>query len=228
MMLTVKQKAVLVQTINVFESGSVNGNYGCLVVYADGPHKMRQITYGKAQVTEYSNLYKLVFMYTENNGCYSAALQPYLDRIGVYPLVDDGNFKSLLIKAGKYDPIMKTVQDTFFDTYYFIPAMQWAREYMFTLPLSALVIYDSFIHSGLVYYFLRSRFRESPPVFGGDEREWVRQYVNAREDWLEHHDNPELHITTYRTQLFKKEIARGNWDLSQLPIRTNGVNIYGK
>jgi len=227
MLLTVKQKSIFVQTINVFESGSVQGNYACLSVHADGPHNIRQITFGRSQTTEHSGLDKLVTLYIDNGGIYSAALKPYLDKIGVYSLVDDDNFKSLLVKAGKNDPIMQIVQDKFFDDNFFAPAMGWADVYKFVLPLSGLVIYDSFIHSGGILSLLRSRFAERPPLLGGDEKIWINDYVNVRQDWLAHHENPELHITVYRTQLFKNEIARGNWDLSQLPLHTNGVDIYG-
>jgi len=31
----------------------------------------------------------------------------------------------------------------------------------------------------------------------------------------------------YRTRCFKRDIARENWDLSQLPINANGVKVFG-
>lgn len=54
----------------------------------------------------------------------------------------------------------------------------------FSLPLSALVIYDSFIHSGSILYFLRKRFHEMPTAKGGDEKTWIRQYVGVRQNCL--------------------------------------------
>jgi chitosanase len=89
------------------------------------------------------------------------------------------------------------------------------------------VIYNSFIHSGSIPRFLRRRFPERPPARSGDEKTWIAQYVDARQNWLATASNPELHPTVYRTKCFKREIDRNNWDLSQLPINANGVNVTG-
>jgi chitosanase len=62
------------------------------------------------------------------------------------------------------------------------------------------------------------------PASGGDEREWLTHYVNARHHWLANHSNPLLQNTVYRTNCFKEQIAHGNWDLSHI-IRANGVTI---
>lgn len=223
--LTPKQKSICEQVINVFESGSPQGNYGTISIYKDGPHNMRQVTYGRSQTTEYGNLHELVDMYVQAGGIYSEALRPYLDKIEVTPLADDATFKQLLRDAGKKDPIMRQTQDTFFDKRYFAPAMSWADTNGFDLPLSALVIYDSFIHSGSILSFLRKRFPEPPPVSGGDERTWITQYVDTRQNWLANHENRILRNTIYRTECFKTEIDRNNWDLTQLPIVANGISI---
>ena len=146
---------------------------------------------------------------------------------GVTPLVDNKQFKQLLRDAGRKDLIMQQAQDAFFDKRYFQPAMEWAGSNGFILPLSALVIYDSFIHSGSILGFLRERFPEVPPAKGGDEKTWIKQYVDARDHWLSNAENEVLRRTVYRTSCFKKEIARGNWDLSQLPIDANGVDVTG-
>ena len=55
MNLTKDQKSLILRVINCFETGSPEGDYGALVVYADGPHGMRQITYGRSQVTSKAN-----------------------------------------------------------------------------------------------------------------------------------------------------------------------------
>jgi len=117
------------------------------------------------------------------------------------------------------------VQDQFFDDVYFRPAMQWGVDHQFKLPLSALVLYDSFIHSGQILWFLRQRFTENPPSLGGDERKWITAYVNVRHDWLANHPRKILQKTVYRTQAFKDQIAKNNWDLSQLPLMMNGVAV---
>jgi chitosanase len=226
MNLTEDQRRICNQVINAFETGSAEGDYSNISIYADGPHGVRQITYGRAQTTEYGNLRDLVSMYVDARGIFGAELRPFLDRIGSDPaLVGDKRFKQLLRDAGKTDPVMRTTQDEFFDRFYFQPAMRWAEQHGFSLPLSALVIFDSFIHSGSILWTIRNRFPESVPSSGGDEKSWIAAYVAARHDWLAHHPKTILHATVYRTACFRDEIRRHNWDLSRRPIRANGVAI---
>jgi chitosanase len=224
MILTPQQKRICERVLNAFETGSADGDYGNLSIYRDGPCRIRQITYGRSQTTEYGNLRELIAMYVSACGEFSKELKPYVDKIGKQALVDNIDFRQLLKKAGK-DPVMQETQDVFFDRRYFLPAMQWAIQQGFTEALSVLVIYDSFIHSGGILSFLRRSFTEAPPVEGGNERKWIEQYVNTRHNWLANHSNKILQNTVYRTKCFKAEIARKNWDLSQLPINANGVNI---
>lgn len=228
MQLTAQQKRICEQVVNVFETGEIEGDYGALVTYADGPHDMRQITYGRSQTTEYGNLDELVQMYVDANGTFSEHLRPFLRKIGVTPLWENSEFKQLLRDAGRKDPVMQRTQDKFFDKRYFQPAMRWADANEFTLPLSALVIYDSFIHSGGIFDFLRKRFPEVPPAQGGDEKTWIKQYVDVRHEWLADHPREVVRRSVYRTRCFKREISRKNWKLSQLPINANGVNVSGQ
>ena len=227
MKLTDQQKRICEQVINVFESGSVDGNYAAISIYADGPHGMKQVTYGRSQTTEYGNLEELIELYVSSNGLYSAQLKPYIAKIGVTPLTDDTLFKQLLRDAGKKDPVMRKAQDDFFDKRYFQPAMAWADAGGFKLPLSALVIYDSFIHSGSIPDFLRKRFAAVLPTKNGSEKEWIKQYVNVRQEWLAQHSNKILQRTIYRTQCFNNEITRDNWAFDKLPLVANGVNVTG-
>ena len=224
MILTSQQKRICERVLNAFETGTAEGDYGNISIYNDGPGRIRQVTYGRSQTTEYGHLGELVAMYVEAGGVLSKELKPYVPKIGHQALVGDAEFKRLLKQAGK-DPIMQQTQDAFFDKRYFQPAMGWATDHGFTEALSALVIYDSFIHSGSILSFLRRSFREAPPVEGGSERKWIEQYVDARHKWLANHSNEILRNTVYRTKCFKAEIGRKNWDLSQLPIDANGVKI---
>jgi len=227
MNLSDQQKLICEQIINVFETGSMQGNYAAISIFHDGPNGIRQVTYGRSQTTEYGNLEALIQMYVDSHGIDSEKLRPYLPKIGVTPLVDDQVFQQLLKDAGKNDPVMRKVQDDFFDKLYFQPALKWADGNGFTLPLSALVIYDSFIHSGSIPDFLRKRFAEVPPNKGGDEKNWISEYVDARQNWLATASNAALHPTVYRTQCFKNEISRNNWDLTLLPINAHGVSVSG-
>ena len=81
-------------------------------------------------------------------------------------------------------------------------------------------------HSGGIREALRNRFRESTPSKGGDEKAWVRSYVEARHNWLSNHSNKLLRKTVYRTQCFRSEIARENWMLDRLPIKMHGVAVH--
>ena len=107
-----------------------------------------------------------------------------------------------------------------------MPAMGWADDNGFTMALSALVVYDSYIHSGCILWFLRQRFAESPPALGGDEQTWVSDYIDVRHDWLANHRRSAVRKSIYRTRAFKEQIAMGNWDLSMLPVLMNGVEVY--
>lgn len=216
--------------VNVFESGSTNGNYATLVKYKDHTDpatgtNVVQITFGRSQTTEFGNLKALVKMYVEANGQFAHELSGYVNRIGRKPsLSTDKFFCDALINAGKSDPVMRSCQDEFFDSFYFLPALGWFNQMGFTLPLSLLVIYDSMVHSGCVPDFLRKRFSAKPPVKGGDEKLWIRQYVDVRHQWLKTHPKKILQGTIYRTQCFKTQILNENWFLNN-PVRANGIAI---
>lgn len=226
MILSDAQRSVIERVLNTVETGRPEGRYDAISIYADGPHGLRQITYGRSQTTEYGNLRTLVQMYAQADGMFSRDLQPYADKVGSEALTEDSQFKDLLRKSGRQDPVMRTMQDRFFDERYFQPAMKWADANGFTRPLSALVIYDSFIHSGGILWFLRQRFAASPPAAGGQEEVWIREYVQTRHNWLATHSKPILRKTVYRTQAYLDQIAAGNWDLEVLPVVMNGVDVY--
>lgn len=225
MNLTESQKRIIESVINCFETGTADGDYACISIYADGPHNIKQITYGRSQTTEYGNLRLLVSRYVAANGKYSAAMAPFADKVGSAPLTDNADFKALLRKAGKEDPVMRSIQDGFFDQVYFKPAIAWADKEGFILPLSGLIIYDSFIHSGSILWPIRQMFPESTPKNGGDEKTWISQYTKARNKWLENHSRPAVRSSTYRAKDLLKMIAADNWQLEKLPVVANGVKV---
>lgn len=225
MNLTPTQRQLIERIVNAFETGRPEGDYGAIAIFNDGPHDIRQITYGRSQTTEYGKLRLLVARYVEAGGVYSDDLARYTEEIGSAPLTDDQQFRSLLRTAGRTDAVMREVQDAFFEDEFFAPAMQWATDHGFTLPLSGLVIYDSFIHSGSILPIIRRAFAERPPIAGGDERAWTTAYVNARHAWLAGHARAAVRKTVYRTKCLAEQIRRGNWDLDMRPIRANGVAV---
>jgi chitosanase len=223
-------KRKIEQVVNAFETGSAEGNYATLVKlrdYNDPETKTRivQVTYGRSQTTEFGHLKALVQDYVESNGTLADQLKPFLSRIGKKPsLATEDTFCDALKNAGKTDPIMKTCQDRLFETKYYQPAHNWFSVNGLTLPLSLLVIYDSFVHSGGILSFLRKKFPTAVPSNGGDQKEWIKSYVNARHNWLANHSNQLLRNTVYRTNCFKEQIEHDNWDLSQ-KINAHGVTI---
>lgn len=212
---TIKKK--IQDIVSVFETSSTKPLYDILVCLPDGPGGIRQITYGKHQTTEYGNLNALIKKYCETAGArYAKDLQNYLQFIGKHdhPLADNLPFKQLLKLAGT-DYVMHQVQDEFFDRYYWDPAVNFFETNRFSLALSMAVIYDSYIHSGGVPSWLRKRFTEKTPVNGGNEKEWISEYVYTRDNWLEHHEDKVLRNTDYRTDCWIEQIHTNNWDLKQ-------------
>ena len=223
-MITPKNKTKILSILNVFETGTPEGKYDMVVVYADGKNGSRQVTYGRSQTTEQGNLPLLLKRYIQKNGIYKNEFASYMTKIGVQPLCDDTAFKSLLRRAAREDVLMRTAQDEFFDQAYYNPALKFFDTNKFIFPLSLLVIYDSYIHSGSVPGYLRKLFGEFPPSKGGDEKRWVIAYTDVRHQWLKYHNNPVVRKTIYRTQCFKDQVAINNWNLVQ-PVNANGTIV---
>lgn len=222
-MITDSTKRLIERVINVFETGTPEGKYNQITILADGKNGTRQITYGRSQTTEQGNLAKLIELYIRNNGLFAEKFSFYIDKIGKQPLTDNKTFKDLLRTSANEDEIMRKTQDEFFDLVYYNPAFEFFTKNGFELPLSLLVIYDSYIHSGSIPQALRKRFGEYPPAKGGEEKKWITSYVDIRHQWLKYHTNPILQRTIYRTQCFKYQIAAENWMLDKLPIMANGT-----
>ncbi len=188
---------------------------------ADGVNRSRQITYGRSQTTEQGNLKLLLEMYVSRNGLFAEQFRQYIPLIKVMPLADNKEFKLLLRRSAIEDPIMPQCQDDFFEQVYYQPAEIFFKGNGFELPLSMLVIYDSFIHSGHIHTRLRNMFPERTPRNGGDEKSWTKAYVDTRHNWLATHGNLLLRKTTYRTKCFKDQIQANNWELNQPVVFRN-------
>lgn len=228
MNLTTEQRKIVESVVNVFETGKAAGDYGAVTILPDGPHGERQVTYGRSQVTEHGDdaddLSALVGRYVDARGRLATELGPYVVRVGDPDLCDDTNFLDLLRVAGD-DPVMRVEQDRLFDRAYFQPAMAWCFTQGLERPLSALAVYDSWIHSGGVLGVIRRSFREVPPSRGGDERGWTTMYLRARRAWLLLHRNPVVRQTTYRMDFLISLAEMGDWSLEQRPFRCRGTVI---
>lgn len=216
----------IISIIDAFETGTTEIAYDKITILNDGPGKIKQVTLSRGATEFGGALRAIVDSYVKKKGKYSAELAPYVSRIGKKPsLVSDTNFINLLKKSSKEDQLMRDAQDEVYEEKYWNRAYKWFVENKFTLPLSMLVIYDSFIHSGSILSFLRKRFAENVPLNGGDEKEWIKQYVNTRHTWLATHSNKLLQNTVYRTNTFKKLIAANNWNVDGTIRTEHGVTV---
>lgn len=209
----------IIQVIRYFETSKITGaDYGAISIYKDGPGNREQLTYGASQTTEYGNLKGLLQMYIDAKGTKALKFKPYIAEVGNLKLPSITADKAFmdLIKSASEDPIMHQVQDAFFMKHYFTPAQTWFTKNGFTLPLSLLVIYDSYVHSGSIPDFLRNKFGAKTPANGGDEKTWINLYVETRDEWLENNTTrPILQKTDYRTDSFIYAIRKGNWLLDK-------------
>jgi len=223
-MITDQQKKKIIQVVNVMETGTPEGRYDQVTILADGKNGTKQITYGRSQATEHGNLKNIIQRYVNSGGKFAGEFSPFLPLIGKKPLVNDTTFKQLLKTSAKEDPLMREAQDETFEVLYYAPAMHFFDQEKFTLPLSMLVIYDSYIHSGSIPAFLRSRFPEATPLRGGDEKEWIAEYLRVRQHWLANHPKKVLHPTVYRTKAYLEAIRQDNWQLDK-PLNAHGVIV---
>lgn len=221
--MTPLQKATAQAIVNVFETGQVGGDYGNVTLLAgDTGH----LTYGRSQTTLASgNLFLLIKAYCEAEaGAFAQALSLYLLRLKIcdFDLDHDLTFRQLLRAAGR-DPVMVSVQDTFFDAVYWAPAASAAAALEIDTPLGVAVVYDSTVHGSWKRMHDRTNARFGA-VSARGEKEWIAAYVAVRGDWLATHPNKLLHKTVYRMETFRALIKAGNWAL-ELPLVAHGTKI---
>ncbi len=223
MQLTASQKSAAQAIVNIFETGSIRGNYSDVTLL---PGDTGRLTYGRSQTTLASgNLFLLMQDYCgRSDGALSAAFKPYLPSIEACDgsLNHDMTFRGLLKDAGN-DPVMQDVQDAFFDRVYWDPAMRSADTLGAQSALGAAVVYDSTVHGSWarVRDLTRKQFGELRDI---GEDNWISHYVDTRREWLATYPNPLLHKTVYRMDAFRAIIQTGNWKLA-LPLNVCGSTI---
>jgi chitosanase len=211
--------------LSVAETDAAKWNPASVYVYNDGNDGRKQCTLSIGFTADGGNLRKVLERYGEAGGVYGDQVVPYIALLKAGDPGTDPDFISLLKKTGKEDPLMMTVQEEMFDKLYLGPAFSWASKYGFGLPLSYLVIADSFLHSGSMLDFLMNRFPEKKPNAGGNEEAWIKAYTDTRRDWLANHSNKILRGTVYRCDCYLREIKRSNWDLAQAPVDMHGTEV---
>jgi chitosanase len=222
-MLTELQKKAAQAIVNIFETGRVQGEYGQVTLL---PGDSGHLTYGRSQTTLASgNLYLLIKAYCDSPGAQCATdLHGYLEKLDDRDLAldNDMGFRRILREAGN-DPVMCSVQDSFFDRVYWNPAERSAGNIGVNNALGVDVVYDSHIHGS--WQRMRDRTNDRyGTVSNLGENEWIQRYIEVRRDWLTHHSNTLLHRTVYRMDSFRDLIGEGKWGL-ELPFRVRGILI---
>jgi chitosanase len=224
-----KYIAFIRRILSVAETDKATWDPGAVYVYSDDNRfnpPRKQVTLSIGFTEGGSNLKKLLQHYVELDGAFGAQFAPYIATMGSGPsLHNDSDFMGLLKNAGKEDPLMMKAQEEMFDRLYLGPAFTWASLHGFALPLSYLVIADSFLHSGSMLDFLMKRFPEKKPKDGGDSKSWITAYTKTRKDWLANHSNKLLRNTVYRCDCYLTQIDKGNWDLSEAPVFMHGTPV---
>jgi chitosanase len=215
--------------LSVAETDKPEWNPSAVYVYADDNRfspPRKQVTLSIGFTEGGGNLKKVLERYTAKGGKLAISFDPYLSTLGSGPTrAEDTKFIALLKDAGK-EPAMVEAQKECFDELYLGPAFAWAKKYGFTLPLSFLVIADSFLHSGSMLPFLMNSFAEKKPVDGGNEKVWIREYLAARKKWLAGHSNSVLRGTVYRVDCYVAEHKRDNWPLHLSPVNMHGTTVH--
>jgi len=209
--------------VNLFETSQVLGDYGCVTVLAgDAGH----LTFGRSQTSLGSgNLAKLIERYAANPAArWAARLVGYLPRLRAIDLtLDQDELLKNILRASADDPVMRDVQDRFFDEVYWQAAARAAARAGIVLPLGLAIVYDSQVHGSWALLRDRTQAAVGSPAQAG-EREWLHRYVAERRNWLATHSNPLLRKTVYRMDTMQRLIELGAWAL-QLPLVVQGQEI---
>lgn len=220
--LTATQAQAAKAIVNLFETGSVRGDYGQVTLL---PGDTGRLTYGRAQTTLGSgNLNLLVTRYCGTPGArFAARLRAWLPALASRAAAADNDQKlHNVLRACADDPVMRDVQDAFFDEVYWDPAARAAAKMGIRSPLGVAVVYDSWVHGS--WGPVRDRTSAGGTLQQLGEHEWIRRYVHTRREWLATHPNALLRQTVYRMDAFQRLIALDAWSLP-LPLVVRGAEI---
>lgn len=221
-MLSKLQKQTAQAIVNIYEAGSVLGDYGCVTVIEQDPG---HLTYGRSQTTLASgNLHSLIKQYCDQAGArFEKRLRQWLPQLQAKNFTLDADKKlHNVLRAASDDPAMRNTQDSFFDSCYWVAAEQAALRAKLTCAIGIAVAYDSTVHGS--WDFMRKRTNQVGAIDVIGEHEWIRTYVRVRREWLANHANSVLRKTTYRMDAFKAMLDLNNWNLD-LPIVVRGAEI---
>lgn len=208
--------------VNIFETGHVRGEYGLVTLL---PGDTGRLTYGRAQTTLGSgNLHVLIQRYCATLGArFGARLRAWLPALASRSTVADTDGKlHNLLRACADDPVMRDVQDAFFDEVYWDPAVRAAGRLGIRSALGVAVVYDGWVHGS--WAPLRDRTNAMHTLQDVGEHEWVHRYARLRREWLGTHPNALLRNTVYRMDAFLRLMEQDAWGLP-LPLVVRGQEI---
>ena len=221
-MLTATQKKTAQAIVNIFETGSVLGDYGNVTLL---PGDTGHLTFGRSQVTLGSgNLHDLLRQYCDNPGArFGAPLHQYLGRLQSRDFsLDHDQYLHNLLQASADDVVMRETQDVFFDQRFWQSAERIAGQIGITTPLGVAVIYDSVVHGSVVR--MRDRTNEQAGTLAAlGEQRWIGAYLRTRRAWLAG-NRLDLRPTVYRMDAFQRLLDQGYWGL-ELPLVVRGLEI---
>ncbi|WP_370307630.1 peptidoglycan-binding protein [Sinimarinibacterium flocculans] len=222
-MLTPTQKRTAEAIVNIFETGSVLGDYGRVTLIAgDTGH----LTFGRSQTTLGSgNLSDLIKRYCDNAGArFRAKLGPYLPRFAAKDLsLDTDRHLHNVLRATADDPIMRETQDAFFDQVYWKAAERAAAAVGAKTALGLATVYDSTVHGS--WKLIRDRTTQLVGTLAAvGERVWISAYVKQRRSWLANHSRKDLRPTVYRMDALQRLIDQDFWGLA-LPLVVRGAEV---
>ena len=234
MNITPQQKHVIDCVLSIFETGRIpsKASYSTCSILNDNAG----ISYGKHQCTDGGGaLDKVCQKYIELKGQQAEPLSHYMIYLMTNETTKFGSNTSnypawlnsliSLLKSAGSDPIMQQAQDEIFDKVYWGPAVNHATNAGLKTALGHLVCYDSTIHSGpRGVTIIRNLFAQKSPANGGNEKEWIYAYINARRTWLSNSPNSLVKRTVYRMDALKEIADANNWELNT-PLTVRGVKI---
>lgn len=222
-MITSIQKKTAEAIVNIFETGSVLGDYGQVTLL---PGDRGQLSFGRSQVTLTSGtLSSLVRQYCAlGNARFGLRLTPYLPKLAAASAsLNTNHYFHNLLRASADDPGMRQVQDHFFDEHYWSSAAKTAERMGISTPLGLGVVYDSRIHGS--WGRMRNRTNSAVGFLSTvGEKKWIKAYVHERRAWLANHRIQVLRKTVYRMNTFSTLITLGLWSL-ELPIVVRNLEI---
>ena len=213
------------RVLSVAETDLPEWDPGQTYVYPDGNDGRKQVTVSIGFTADGGNLRKMLDLYVDNVGVFAVQFLPWITALKAGEPCTDKEFRDL-VRSAANDPKFAQIQQQAFDDLYLGPAFAWGKDHGFALPLSYLVIADSFLHSGSVSSSLRNKFAEKVPQDGGEEKAWTKAYLLTRRNWLANHSRDILHATIYRCDCYLKEVDKDNWDLNEEPLVMNGTACY--